>query len=173
MHFIDFLLQLLCFIITTIRSIYNFCEEFVVPAVVYVLPVLLKCLGHLTTEFLWIFFSYISPCIIYVLNMIVQLFAHAMNGLGYVLLSIMEIDTKFVNFPAVLIGLGAIGIVYFRITDKVYSFCNDGWQLALMNVRFCLYFVKMFAKFVTYLYRRVVAVFRRPTPTTNHVKKCK
>lgn len=174
MHFVDFLLHLLCFIIATIRSIYNFCEEFIVPAVVYVLPVLLKCVGHLTTGFLWIFFTYFSPCIIYLLNVIVQLFAHILNGLGYAFLSIMEIDTKFINLPAIFIGLSVIAIIYLRITDKVLNLCKEGWQLTQMNVRFCLHLTKMLSKCVTYLCRRVVAVFRPTTTmtTTNNVK-CK
>lgn len=171
MHFIDFLLHLLCFIIATVRSIYNFCVEFIVPAVVYVLPVLLKCVGHLITGFLWIYFTYIAPCIIYLLNMVVQIFAHSMNGLGYLFLSIAEFDTKFVNFPAILIGLCFVAVIYFRITGKVYNFCKDGWQLTQMNVRFCLHFTRMLSTFVTYLYRRVVARFR-PEPTTKIVK-CK
>lgn len=170
MHFIDFLLQLLCFIITTIRSIYHFCVEFIVPAVVYVLPVFLKCLGHLMTGFLWIYFTYIAPCIIYLLNMIVQVFALTMNGLGYLFLSIAEFDTKFVNVPAILIGLSFVAIIYFRITGKVYNFCKDGWQLTQMNVRFCLHLARMLSIFVTYLYRRMVALFRSP-PTTKIVKR--
>lgn len=173
MHFIDFLVHLLYFIITTIRSIYNFCEEFVIPAVVYVLPVVLKCLGHLTTGFLLIFFTYISPCIIYLLNVTVQIFTNAMTGLGCVFLSIMEIDTKFVNFPALLICISVIAVIYFRITDKVFQICKDGWQLTQMNVRFCLHFVKMLTNFVTYLYRRVVVALVKPVPTTKSVNECK
>lgn len=169
MHFIDFLLHLVCFFIAAIRSVYNFCEEFVVPAVVYVLPVVLKCLGHLTTEFLWIFFTYISPCMIHVLNMIVQLFAHTMGGLGYVFLSIMGIDTKFVNVPAILIGASVIAIIYYRITEKVFNFCKDGWQLIQMNLCFCLHIAKVLSKFITYIYRRIVALFR-PASTIETVK---
>lgn len=173
MHFIDFLLHLLYFIITTIHSIYNFFEEFVIPTVVYVLPVLLKCLAHLTTGFLWLFFTYISPCIIHLLNVIVHIFAHTMTGLGCVFLSIMEIDTKFVNFPAILISISVIAVIYFRITDKVFQICKDGWQLTQMNVRFCLHFVKMLINFVTYLYRRVVVALVRPVSTTKSVNECK
>lgn len=171
MHFIDFLLHLLCIIIAAIRSIYKFCEEFIVPAVVYVLPVLLKCLGHLTTGFLWIFFTYFSPCIIHVLNIIVHLFARFMNGIGYMCLSVMEIDTKFVNVPAIVISISAIAIIYFRLTEKVFNFCNDGWQLTQMNVRFFLHFIKMLSKFVTYVYRRIVTLFKREATTKNVTRK--
>lgn len=170
MHFIDFLLQLLCFIIATIRSIYNFIDEFIVPAVVYVLPVALKCIGHLVTGFLWIFFTYVSPCIIYLLHALVQLFTHGLNGLGYVFLSVSEIDIKYVNVPAVVIGAIVIVIIYFRITDKIITFCRRGWLLAEMNVLFGVHIVRVFLKCLMYVYRRVVSIFVQSTPTKNGVK---
>lgn len=68
MHFIDFLLHLICFICWTLKSIYIFSFDYVIPVIGHILPVLTKYLSQLFSLVLRIFFTYISPCIIHVVT---------------------------------------------------------------------------------------------------------
>lgn len=154
----DFLIELACFIFSIINAIFDLSITYIVPAARFILPILSKYLCLLVSIILRLFFTYVSPCIIRGLNIIILAFFYVLNGIGYLSITILDIETNLIDLRAIILCTIIIAIIYFRISEKLFHFSQEVFHLAAVNGRFIVHLVQMFVSFVTYLYRRTIAI---------------
>lgn len=155
MHFVDFLLHLLAFILEILRTFYGFMIEYVLPVASHVLPVLSRCIIQLTAEFLRVFFTYIVPALASLLRAFLWALTNALNALGSILLTLMDLELVYVNSQATIVCVIFAAIVYFRATESIFRFGNECVHMAALNVRFLWRLLLFCWKSVTYLYSKI------------------
>lgn len=155
MHFVDFLLHLLAFVLELLRSLYGFLIEYVLPLASHVLPVLSRCIIQLTAAFLRVFFNYVVPALASVLRVFLWALTNALSAIGSILLTLMDLEFVYVNSQAVTVCAIFAAIVYFRATERIFRFGNECVHMAALNVRFLWRLLLFCWRSVTYLYSRI------------------
>lgn len=158
MHFIDFVLQLVCFICWALKLIYIFSFDYIIPVIGHVLPVLTKYLSQLFSFLLRIFFTYISPCIIQLLMGTTYVFTNALNGISVATMTIIESDVNLEYAHALLMVSLVVVFVYFHISQKVARFFYGWYQMITLYVRVLLNVMKMLRFCLNFIYRKVAAL---------------
>lgn len=161
MHFIDFLLQLICIICWTLKSIYIFGFEYVIPVIGYVLPVLTKYLSQLLSLLIRVFFTYVSPCIIQVLNGTTYVFTKILNGIGIASMKIIESEVNLEYAHAVIVVSVIAFIIYFRIIEKIMRIIQGFNQMILLYIRILLNIGKLLRFCLNFTYRKASALLFR------------
>lgn len=161
MHFIDFLLQLICIICWTLKSIYIFGFEYVIPVIGYVLPVLTKYLSQLLSLLIRVFFTYVSPCIIQVLNGTTYVFTKILNGIGIASMKIIESEVNLEYAHAVIVVSVIAFIIYFRIIEKIMRIIQGFNQMILLYIRISLNIGKLLRFCLNFTYRKASALLFR------------
>lgn len=164
MHFIDFLLHLICFICWMLKTIYIFSIDYVMPMLFgYIIPVLIKYLSQLFALLLRIFFTYISPCVIQLLNGTTYIFTKALNAISVGSMTIIESDVNLEYAHAILMATILVIFIYFHITEKIARFFYGWYQIISLYLRFVLNIMKMLRFCLNFSYRSISAlVFGRP-----------
>lgn len=147
MHFVNFLLQLLSFICWTLKILYIFSFEYVIPIIGFILPVLVKYLSQFFTLLLRGFFSHIAPFIIQLINGTTCVFTHLLNGINLIFES--DLDLEYAHAIAMTSIL--VAIIYFNITGKMLSFIRFIYEMIMLYVRFII----NISKVVKYIYKRI------------------
>lgn len=161
MHFIDFLLQLLCFICWTLKNLYIFSFEYVIPVTGYVLPILIKYLSQLFTLVLRTFFTYIAPCIIQIVKGTTYIFTHILNGINFIFMSIVESDLNLEYAHAIAMISILVAIIYFHVTQRMFSFVHGIYEMIMLYVRFVINILKVGLFVVRYIYGKITVLFHR------------
>lgn len=165
MHFVDFLLQLLCFICWTLKILYIFSFEYVIPIIGFILPVLVKYLSQFFTLLLRGFFSHIAPFIINVINGTTYVFTHLIDGINFIFVSIVESELNLEYAHAIAMTSILVAIVYFNITGKMLSFIRFFYEMIMLYVRFII----NISKVVTYVYIKIVGGVKKTSDQTTKV----
>lgn len=165
MHFVDFLLQLLCFICWTLKILYIFSFEYVIPIIGFILPVLVKYLSQIFTFFLRIFFSHIAPIIIHVINGTTYVFTHLLNGINFMFVSIVESDLNLEYAHAIAMISIILAIIYFNITGKTLLFIRFIYEMIMFYVRFII----NISKVVRYIYIGITGGVKKTSDQTKKV----
>lgn len=181
MHFIDFLLHLICFICWMLKAIYIFSIDYLIPIIGHIIPVLIKYLSQLFAFLLRIFFTYVSPCVIQLLNGTTYIFTKALNAISVASMTIIESDVNLEYAHAILMATILVVIIYFHVTEKIARFFYGWYQIISLYLRFLLNILKMLRFCLMFSYRGIkVLVFGRPkdsiddettTPTTKKRKQ--
>lgn len=132
-------------IVETIYAIYIFCN-YSATMVIYLVRLVLRCLSLVITGFLWIFFNCTFP-----------IFVHCVNAFGWICLKIITFETRFVDVPAILMGISIVAIIYYEKVDTVYRLVKDSWQLTIGTVRSGFSFIEMVTDNAPLLYRRLMS----------------
>lgn len=159
MHFIDFLLQIICFICWALKTIYLFSFEYLIPAIGYVLPVLTKYLSQLVSSVLRVFFTYISPCIIQVLKGTTYFFTKAIELISVASMTVIDSDVNLEYAHAIIMISILILIIYFNITKKIFQFAQGWFQMVSLYFQFALNLLKMMRFCLTFLYKKFAGLF--------------
>lgn len=160
MHFIDFLLQLICLICWILKSVYVFAIDYVIPVLFgQIVPVLIKYLSQLFALLLRVFFTYISPCVIQLLNGTTFVFTRALNALSVASMTIIESDVNLEYAHAILMATILVVIIYFHITEKIARFIYGWYQIVTLYLRFFLSFMKMLRFCLSFSYHRISMIF--------------
>lgn len=160
MHFIDFLLHLICFICWMLKTIYVFSIDYLIPILFgHIIPVLTKYLSQLFALLLRLFFTYISPCVIQLLNGTTYVFTKALNAISVASMKIIESDVNLEYAHAILMASILIFIIYFHITEKIARFFYGWYQIVSLYLRFLLNIMKMLRFCLNFSYRNVNALF--------------
>lgn len=160
MHFIDFLLHLICFICWALKTVYIFSIDYVIPVVFgQIIPVLIKYLSQLFTILLRIFFTYISPCVIQLLNGATYVFTRVLNAISVASMTIIESDVNLEYAHAILMASILVVIVYFHITEKITRFFFGWYQITSLYLRFLLSVLKMLRFCLNFAFQRVTTIF--------------
>lgn len=154
MHFIDFLLHLICFICWTLKTAYIFSIDYLIPIVGHILPVVIKYLSQLFSLLLRIFFTYVSPCIIQLLSATTYICTRLLNGISVASMTIIESDVNLEYAHAILMVSIVVVVMYFHITEKILRFFYGWYQMIAMYLRFFLNILK----FVRFCYRKVFGI---------------
>lgn len=154
MHFIDFLLQLVCIICWALKSIYIFGFDYVIPVIGYVLPVLTKYLSQLLSLLIRLFFTYISPCIIQVLTGTTYVLTKILNGIGIASMTIIESEVNLEYAHAVIMVAVVVFIIYFHIIEKISRIFNGLNQMILIYLRLILNVGKLLRFCLNFIYRK-------------------
>lgn len=171
MHFIDFLLHIICFICWCLKTIYVFSFEYLIPVIGHILPVLTKRLSQLFSLLLRLFFTYISPCIIQLLTGTTFVFTKVLNGISIATMTIIESDINLEYAHAIIMILILVLITYFHITDKIYRFFYVLYQMISLYLRFMLNVLKVVRFCLNFIYRKVVsALFSKRDNDNNNSK---
>lgn len=164
MHFIDFVLQLVCFVCWALKLIYIFSFDYVIPVIGHVLPVLTKYLSKLFSLLLRIFFTYISPCITQLLMGTTYVFTRALNAMSGATMTIIDSDVNLEYAHALLMVSLLVVFVYFHISQKIARFCYGWYQMITLYLRVLLNVMKMLRFCFNFIYRKVAAlVFNKQT----------
>lgn len=158
MHFIDFLLQLICFICWALKTIYIFTFDYLIPIIGHVLPVLTKYLSQLFSLLLRIFFTYISPCIIQLLTGITFVFTKVLNGISVVSMAIIESDVNLEYAHAILMVSILMVFIYFHITERIVRFFYGWYQMIALYLRVLLNVMKMLRFCLSFITRKIAAI---------------
>lgn len=173
MHFIDFLLHLIYIFCWGLKSIYAFSIDYIVPVIAYILPVLIKYLSHVFSFVLRIFFTYISPCIVQVLHGTTYVFTKLLNGISIASITIIDSNAKFDYLYAIIMGFSLIIIVYFRITQKIYHFFHESYEMTSLYLRFIMKILKMLLLCTSFIYRKAsnALLCKREQPEDQSTRK--
>lgn len=155
MHFIDFLLHLICFIFWTLKTIYIFSFDYIIPIIGYVLPILSKYLSQLFSLVLRVFFTYIAPWLIRIVIGITYIFVNVLNGIGYVCMAIVESEINLEYAHAIAMLSIFVAIAYFQVTEKVIHLGHECYQMIASYVRFMLNLIKIMLTFAKYIYDKI------------------
>lgn len=158
MHFVDFLLQLICFICWTLKSIYIFSFDYLIPVIGHILPILTKYLSQLFSLILRIFFTYISPCIIQVVNGTTYVFTKVLNGISVASMKIIDSDVNLEYAHAIVVVSIFVVLVYFHITQKIFRIFYESYQILSLYLRFITNILKMLLVCLRFIYRKVAAL---------------
>lgn len=159
MHFIEFLLQLICFICWILKNIYIFSIDFLVPVIGHIIPILIKYLSQLFAVLLRIFFTYISPCVIQLLNGTTYVFTKALNAISVASMTIIESDVNLEYAHAIIMASILVIIIYFHITEKIARFIYGWYQLITLYLRVLLNVMKMLRFCLSFSYRSIFVLF--------------
>lgn len=164
MHFIDFLLHLICFICWVLKTIYIFSFDYLIPVIGYILPVLTKYLSQLFSLVLRIFFTYIAPCIIQVVNGTTYVFTKVLNGISVASMKIIDSDMNLEYAHAIVMVSILVVLVYFHVTQKIFRLFYESYQILSLYLRFVSNILRMLLVCVRFIYRKVAAfVLCKPT----------
>lgn len=158
MHFIDFLLHLICFICWMLKTIYIFSIDYLIPIIGHIIPVFVKYLSQLFAFLLRIFFTYISPCVIQLLNGTTYIFTRALNALSGASMTIIESDVNLEYAHAILMATILVIIIYFHITEKIARFFVGWYQIISLYLRFLANILKMLRFCLSFSYRSIKAL---------------
>lgn len=158
MHFIDFLLQLLWFICWTLKYIYIFSFDYLIPVIGHVLPVLTKYLSQFFSLLLRVFFTYVSPCIIEVLTGTTLVCTKVLNGISVASMTIIESDVNLEYAHAVIMISLLVFILYFHITQKIARFFYEWYQMLSLYLRVLLNVMKMLRFCFKFIYRKTASL---------------
>lgn len=157
MHFIDFLLHLICFICWVLKSIYVFSFEYLIPVIGHILPILTRYLSQLFSVLIRLFFTYISPCIIEVLKGTTYVFTKVLNGISIASMAIIESDVNLEYAHAIIMISILMLIAYFHITEKLYRFFHVLYQMISLYLRFVLKLLMIVRFCLNFVYRKLAA----------------
>lgn len=158
MHFIDFLLQLICIICWMLKTIYIFSIDYLIPIIGHIIPIFVKYLSQLFAFLLRIFFTYISPCVIQLLNGTTYIFTRALNALSVASMTVIESDVNLEYAHAILMATILVVIIYFHITEKIARFFMGWYQIITLYLRFLVNILKMLRFCLSFSYRSIKAV---------------
>lgn len=159
MHFIDFLLHLICFICWMLKTVYIFSIDYLIPILCgHVIPIVVKYLSQLFAFLLRIFFTYISPCVIQLLNGTTYIFTRALNALSVASMTIIESDVNLEYAHAILMATILVVIIYFHITEKIARFFLGWYQIITLYLRFLVNILKMLRFCLSFSYRSIKAL---------------
>lgn len=171
MHFIDFVLQLICIICYVLKTIYIFSFDFIIPVIGHILPVLTKYLSQLFSFLLRIFFTYIAPCIIQVVTGTTYVFTKILNGISMAGMTIIDSDVNLEYAHAILM-LSVVGIiVYFHITEKIFRFFHEWYQISSLYLRFILNILKLLRFCLVYIHKKVTGASTSQSDDINNIPK--
>lgn len=159
MHFIEFLLQLICFICWALKSVYIFSIDYLIPIIGHIIPVLIRYLSQLFAILLRIFFTYISPCVIQLLNGTTFVFTKALNTISTASMAIIESDVNLEYAHAILMASILVVIIYFHVTEKITRFFYGWYQIVTLYLRFLINILKMLRFCMSFSYRSVKSFF--------------
>lgn len=165
MHFVNFLLQLLCFICWTLKILYLFLFEYVIPIIGFILPILVKYLSQLFTLLLRNFFSHIAPFIIQVINGTTYVFTHLLNAINFIFVSIVESNLDLEYAHAIAMTSILVAIIYFNITGKTLSFIRFIYEMIMLYIRFMI----NISKVLRYICKRISGGFKKSSDQTRKV----
>lgn len=158
MHFIDFLLHLICFICWMLKTIYIFSIDYLIPIIGHVIPVVVKYLSQLFAFLLRIFFTYISPCVIQLLNGTTYVFTRVLNALSVASMTVIESDVNLEYAHAILMATILVVFIYFHVTEKIARFFYGWYQIVSLYLRFLLNILKMLRFCLKFCYRTINAL---------------
>lgn len=158
MHFIDFLLQLICFICWALKTIYIFSFDYLIPVIGHVLPVLTKYLSQLFSLVLRIFFTYILPCIIQVVNGTTYVFTKVLNGISVASMKVIDSDMNLEYAHAIVMVSILVVLVYFHVTQKMFRLFYESYQIVALYFRFVSNILRMLLVCLHFIYRKVAAL---------------
>lgn len=162
MHFLDFLLHLLCFIFWILKTTYIFSFEYIIPIIGFVLPILSKYLSQLFSFVLRVFFTYVSPCLIRTITAITYIFINVLNGIGVICMAIIESEVNLEYAHAIAMLFILVAIIYFHVTEKIVYLVQECYQMIASYVRFMLNLAKMILIFSKYIYDKLASnIYRR------------
>lgn len=155
MHFIDFLLHLICIICSALKTFYIFSFDYLIPVVGHILPILTKCLSQLMSLLVRIFFTYIAPCIIQVVTGTTYVFTKILNAMSVAAMTIIDSDVNL-EYAHAIIMLSVVGIVvYFHITERIFRFFHEWYQILLLYLRFVLNILKLVQFCFKFVYKKI------------------
>lgn len=143
MHFIDFVLYLICLICWTLKSLYTFTFDYIIPVIGHILPLFAKYLSQLFSLLLRAFFMYVAPCIIQVVNGTTYLFTRLLNVISVASMTIIDSDVNLEYAHAVIVLSLIVIIIYFHITQKIFNFFYEWYQITSLYLRFIVNLLKM------------------------------
>lgn len=161
MHFIDFLLHLLCFVCWTLKKLYMFSFDYVIPVTGYVLPILIKYLSQLFTLVLRTFFTYVAPCIIQIVNGTTLVFTHILNGFNFIFMAIIESELNLEYAHAVAMICILVAIIYFHVTQRMVSFGRGIFFMLKLYARFVVNVTKILLFIVKFVYVKTSMLLSR------------
>lgn len=158
MHFIDFLLQLICLICYALKSVYIFTLDYLIPVIGHILPVLTKYLSQLFSLVLRVFFSYISPCIIQLVNGTTYVFTKVLNGISVASMKIIDSEVNLEYAHAIVMVSILVVLIYFHITQKIFRLFYESYQIGSLYLRFVSNILKMLLVCLCFIYRKLAAL---------------
>lgn len=158
MHFIDFLLQLICIICYALKTVYIFTLDYLIPVIGHILPVLTKYLSQLFSLVLRVFFTYISPCIIQVINGTTYVFTKVLNGISVASMKIIDSEVNLDYAHAIIMVSILVVLIYFHITQKIFRLFYESYQIASLYLRFVTNILKMLLVCLRFIYRKLAAL---------------
>lgn len=157
MHFIDFLLQLVCIICWGLKLIYMFSFDYLIPIIGHILPVFIKYLSQLFSLLLRIFCTYISPCIIQLLMGTTYVFTKCLDAISVATMTIIESDVNLEYAHAIIMVSLLVVFGYFHITQKIARFFYEWYQMTTLYIRVILNLLKMLRFCILFIYRKLAA----------------
>lgn len=157
MHFIDFLLHLICFLCWALKSIYIFSFDYLIPVIGRILPVLTKLASQLISLLLRVFFTYISPCIIQLLTGTTYVFTKVIEIISVASMNIIDSDVNLEYAHAIIMVSLLVLIIYFHVTEKLFRFVQGWYQMGSLYIRFALNVLMMLRFCFNFIRKKVVA----------------
>lgn len=160
MHFIDYIFHLLYLIFWILKSIISFTVEYILPALSFILPILVKSVSQIVGIVLRIFFLYVSPCVVHTVAGITYIFTRALSALNFFAAKLIESNINLELLYTTIIASTFVAIVYFRLTGRLWRFVEECVLMSTMYIRLVMDVGKVLCVCINYVYDKV-------TKTTN------
>lgn len=170
MHFIDYLLHVLNFFYWIFKATISIIVEFIIPAILYALPVIVKIVSQLISIILQIFFLYISPCLIRTVAGLTYVFTQSLSGINYIFVKMIELNINLELVYGIVFGSLLILVFYFRVTGQAWRFFKKCGFVFGLYACFVVKFFRAIFICMKFVYNKVL---KSKDSNAGHVKSDK